>query len=151
MTGLEPNEAVLAEGRIDEASFENSQSMGYVVVTDKRVIVCPTLDAERAFSIPFPSITSFSEAEEKHRYYVHLRHNPIERQDWVPHFARRPKLEVISTRETFLRFSRRNTAAAGALRERLAAKSIVCTEWSEAPPTVRTRSELLAEGRKGRR
>ncbi|MFN2594997.1 MAG: hypothetical protein ABR579_08945, partial [Actinomycetota bacterium] len=145
---IEPDEAVLGEGRFDEASFENAQSMGYIVVTDKRILLSPTLDKERSFNIPLETIASFSEVQEKHRYYLHLRHDPIERRVWVSHFARRRTLELIKSRETFLRFSRRDTAAAKALRDVLVASSIERTEWSAGPPTLRNLSERrLARGR----
>jgi hypothetical protein len=137
---IEPGEASIAEGRVEEVSAEDEQSLDYVVVTDRRVLINHSFGDDVA-SLPFDKVTSFSEATHGHRWYIHLRHQPISRYRHKSWWQRTREFgpDAYETRPesaTFLRFSRRDTAAAQALRDQLEARGIPRLQWDARSPTV---------------
>lgn len=137
LSTLPRGEDVLAEGRL-RGGFT------YVLVTPRRVVVA---ESGRDVSLPFERITGAEEiVEETHRYALRLEHRAIRRPrdrllrrrvfpwDLAAHWRslRRWRRQ---RHETVLRFSRRDTEAATAVRERV--RSFLGDEVFAGPPTVR--------------
>jgi hypothetical protein len=142
---LAADERVLGEGRVDEAGAEGVGSYGYIVVTPRRIVIAPSLDRDRVFSSPFAALRSYSEALAGHRWYLHLRHEPITRTRYgrtLPFNIARHRRRRVRERETFLRFSRRDTGAALAIRSQLG--SIERREWDAPSPEIRGRQRLIS-------
>jgi hypothetical protein len=136
---LRPGEAGVAEGRVEEVRSEFEQGLSYIVVADERVVFGLAGDSDTA-SLPFDDIRSYSEASHGDRWYLHLRHNPIARRRhrtfWEPYYGPDGP-DAYDTRpedETFLRFSRRNTAAARAILAQLKTRGIPQINWSASRP-----------------
>jgi hypothetical protein len=148
-THLEPGESVLALGRGEDMT-ERAGAPGwtFVMVTDRALRWIPHLDLTLEAALRLESVTDATERTDAHRYAVDLEHRPFTRLHHVPahrfltfewgnDFA-----NDVFTR-TSLGFSRRDTAAALALRERLAARGLLpldtpTSEGSEEPSAPST-------------
>jgi hypothetical protein len=133
---LEPGERILAQGRAFEPyrdSFELSQLISgpgcALVVTDRRVLWVSRDDQRWVRTLPFTVVRSYTEFTQAHRYALVLDHEGLERWQWGPAHrllgwswgnaeALRP------AKHSVLGFSRRETAAAGAIRTQLQAAGV---------------------------
>jgi hypothetical protein len=129
---LETGEQVLAIGRAEDVTERGGMGPGwtFVMVTDRALRWIMHLDLKLESSLAFDTITGVTETTAAHRYAVDLEHQPIKRLHHVPahrllsfewgnDFA-----DEVFTR-TSIAFSRRDTAASSALRERLAARGLL--------------------------
>ena len=138
---LEPAEEVVAEGRQWGSSC-------YVVVTPQRLLIHGDDEAIR-----FDDIEYFAERLDTHRYFLVLHHAPLTRwryrRRWKVGFLllgpnrSRAGLET----DTLLRFSRRDTSAAIAIRDQLERRRIQAAEWRE-PPESGSPPPLFTFGRR---
>ena len=133
---LEPGERLLAQGRAFEPywdSFELSQLISgpgcAVVVTERRVLWVSRDDQRWVRILPFTVVRSYVELTQAHRYALVLEHKGLERWHWVP--AHRflgwswgDAEDLRPVRRSVLGFSRRDTAAAGAVRTQLQAAGV---------------------------
>ncbi len=108
----------------------------FVMVTDRALRWIMHLDLKLEATLDLDSVTGVTERTVAHRYAIDLEHRPLTRLHHVPEH-RFLKFEWgndfandVFTR-TSLAFSRRGTAAALALRERLAARGLLPID----PPT----------------
>jgi hypothetical protein len=133
---FEPGERLLVQGRAFEPyrdSFELSQLISgpgcAVVVTDRRVLWVSRDDQRWVRILPFAVVRSYVELTQAHRYALVLEHEGLERWQWVP--AHRflgwswgDAEDLRPVGRSVLGFSRRDTAAAGAVRTRLQAAGV---------------------------
>jgi hypothetical protein len=133
---LEPGERILAKGRAFEPhgdSFELSQVISgpgcAVVVTQRRALWVGRRDQRWVRALPFAVVRSYVELTQAHRYALALDHEGLDRLRWVP--AHRFLLwswgnaeEVRRVGRSVLGFSRRDTAAARAIRTQLQAAGV---------------------------
>ena len=150
-------ERLLAQGRLDEIERGRAPSgstYDYIVVTDKRLLVGKRAlgsDRSRDFDIDLDAIGSYSEHLEGHRWFIHLRHDPVTRvrqrtkhnllwmhwgSEWSP----------VAERDTVLHFSGRETAAAKALREQLATGGAARHAWTVEWPSLSAGREFTLGG-----
>ena len=132
---LKDGEQVLAIGRAEDATEGASYGAGwtFVMVTDRAVRWIPNLNLKLEASLALDSVTEAAEEMVAHRYTLDLEHHPITRLHHVP--AHRFLMwewgndfaNDVFTR-TSIAFSRRDTAAASALRERLNAHGLLEAE-----------------------
>lgn len=129
---LEPGEHVLAVGRCEDVTEEGRMGplRTFVMVTDRAVRWIANLDLPLEASLDLDSVTGVTERMSTHRYAIDLEHRPLTRLHHVP-AHRLLKFEWgndfandVFTR-TSLAFSRRDTAAALALRERSTARGLL--------------------------
>jgi hypothetical protein len=146
---LEPGERILAQGRAFEPyrdSFELSQLISgpgcAVVVTDRRVLWVSRSDPRWVQVLPFAVVRSYFECTQAHRYALVLDHERLERWQWVP--AHRflgwswgNAEDLRSVRRSVLGFSRRDTAAAEAIRTQLQAAGTPASEPRSLPKRQR--------------
>ncbi len=129
---LHRGEQVLGVGRCEDISEGGSIESGgaawtFIMVTDQRLRWAPMLNMAFAASLNLDAVTSAAERTRAHRYAIRLEHEPISLDRWTPRF-RLGSLKtgnVIRTgtfTRTTLAFSRRDTQAAIALRDQLAAR-----------------------------
>jgi hypothetical protein len=130
---VEPDELVLAQGRAFEPHEEKldlSQLISgpgcAVLVTQRRVLWIGRGDPRWVRDLPFAVVRSWVELIQAHRYALALDHENLDRMRWVP--AHRflgwswgNAEEVRPAGRSVLGFSRRDTAAAQAIRARLQA------------------------------
>ena len=133
---LEPGERILARGRAFEPyrdSFELSQLIGgpgcAVVVTDRRVLWVSRDDPGWVRLLPFAAVRSYTEFTQAHRYALVLEHEGLARWQWVPahrfvfwSWGNAEGLRTVT--RSMLGFSRRDTAAARAIRTQLQAAGV---------------------------
>jgi hypothetical protein len=132
----EPGERILARGRAFEPhsdSFELSQLISgpgcAVVVTDRRVLWVGRSDPRWVRVLPFAVVRSYVECTQAHRYALVLDHERLERWHWQPahrllgwSWGNSEDLRPAS--RSVLGFSRRDTAAARAIRTQLQAAGV---------------------------
>jgi hypothetical protein len=133
---VEPDERVLAQGRAFEPHGEEldlSQLISgpgcAVLVTERRALWVGRGDPRWVRDLPFAVVRSWVELTQAHRYALALDHEDLDRMRWVP--AHRflgwswgNAEEVRPAGRSVLGFSRRDTAAAGAIRIQLRAGGI---------------------------
>jgi hypothetical protein len=132
---LETGEQVLAIGRAEDATEGDGAGAGwtFVMVTDRAIRWIPGLDLKLEASLALDSVTGAAEQMVAHRYAIDLEHHPITRLhhvqahrfltwQWGNDFA------YVDFTRTSIAFSRRDTAAASALRERLTAHGLLEAE-----------------------
>lgn len=132
---LEAGEEVLAVGRAEDATERAGGMAGwtFVMVTDRALRWVMHLNPKLESSLDLDSVTEVTEQTVAHRYAIDLEHRPITRLHHVP--AHRFLIwewgddlaDTVFTR-TSIAFSRRDTAAAMALRERLAARGVLAAK-----------------------
>ena len=96
----------------------------FIMVTDRMLRWVPDADLELEASLDLRDVTRVWERSFRHRYAIALEHGPLTRPHWVPAhrvltFAWGDRLVTTPLTRTRLAFSRRDTEAATALRERL--------------------------------
>jgi hypothetical protein len=133
---LRSGEYVIAEGRVEEARGEHYSALGYLVVTDLRILMLPGLSPEtRPISLPIDELITYADADYAHRWYLHLHHRPMarlhHRSRWRVGFVLlgRNRLREALESHTFLRFSRRDSVVARAVRTHLQNHSVPRIEW----------------------
>ena len=138
---LARGERVLAVGRGEDVTERGGGMPGwtFVMVTDRALRWIMHLDLKLEASLDLDDITGVAEKTVAHRYAIDLEHRPLTRLHHVPahRFLRfewgNDFAHHVFTR-TSLAFSRRETAAARALRERLAARGLLSID----PPGMET-------------
>ena len=148
---LEPGERILAQGRAFEPhrdSFELSQLISgpgcAVVVTQRRVLWVSRSDQRWVRILPFAVVRSYVEFTQAHRYALALHHEGLDRLQWIP--AHRflgwswgNAEEVRPAVRSALGFSRRDTAAAQAIRMQLQAAGVLVGASRSLPKRERRR------------
>jgi hypothetical protein len=148
---LEPGERVVAEGRAFEPHddrFELSELISgpgcAVVVTERRVLWVSSGDQRWVRTLPFAVVSSYVELTQAHRYALSLDHAAMERLRWGP--AHRflgwswgDAEELRPASRSVLGFSRRDTAAAAAIRTQLQAAGVPAGEPRSLPKRERGR------------
>jgi hypothetical protein len=133
---VEPDERVLAQGRAFEPhgdELDLSQLISgpgcAVLVTQRRALWVGRGDPRWVRNLPFAAVRSWVELTQAHRYALALDHEDLDRMRWAP--AHRllgwswgNAEEVRPAGRSVLGFSRRDTAAARAIRTRLQAGGI---------------------------
>jgi hypothetical protein len=146
---LEPGERLLARGRAFEPhgdSFELSQLISgpgcAVVVTQRRALWVSSGDQRWLRTLPFAVVRSYVELTQAHRYALALDHEGVERLQWAPahrflgwSWGNTEALRPV--RGSVLGFSRRDTAAAHAIRVQLQAGGIPVGEPRSLPKRER--------------
>jgi hypothetical protein len=117
------DEQVIAEGRANE--MHAGSGYLYLLVTRDRILWTDYLMPERVSALAFALVTAFREAYESHRYLLRMRHAPVSRLERAPQhrvlwFEWGNTMQSKEARETQFLFSRADTRAARAIRERLA-------------------------------
>ena len=112
--------ASLLRGSDDEGSGE----WRFLVVTGQRLLSAHWGHPDRLHEdLSFDAVTAWADGTQYHRYVVLLRHAPVTRSQAGPWWHRLPFLgrsvRKVTRTSTVLRFSRRDTAAASALRASL--------------------------------
>ena len=132
---LEPGERILAQGRAFEPynhsdSFELSQLISgpgcAVIVTEQRVLWVSRDNQRWVRVLPFAVVRSYTECAQAHRYALVLDHETLKRWQWVPahrflFWSWGNAEDLRPARRSVLGFSRRDTAAARAIRTQLQA------------------------------
>jgi hypothetical protein len=145
MARVEPGERVLAQGRAFEPhgdSFDLTMVISgpgcAVVVTERRVLWVGRGDQRWVRTLAFAVVRSYVEIGQAHRFALSLDHGGIERLQWVP--AHRflgwswgNAEDLRSVTRSVLGFSRRDTAAARAIRTQLQATGIPAGEPRSLP------------------
>ena len=158
---LETGERPLARGTAFEPrndSFELSELVSgpgcAVVVTQRRALWVSSSDQRWVRTLPFAEVRSYVELSQAHRYALVLDHEGMERLQWVPahrflgwSWGNAEALRPV--RRSVLGFSRRDTAAARAIRMQLQARGVPAGEPRSLPRRER-RHELPGQVR-GRR
>jgi hypothetical protein len=148
---LEPGERILAQGRAFEPyrdSFELSELISgpgcAVLVTDRRVLWVSRSDQRWMRILPFAVVRFYLELTQAHRYALVLDHEGMERWRWVPahrflgwSWGNAEDLRPVS--RSVLGFSRRDTAAARAIRTQLQAAGVPADEPRSLPKRERRR------------
>jgi hypothetical protein len=133
---VEPDERVLAQGRAFEPHGDEvdlGQLIGgpgcALVVTQRRALWVGRDDPRWVRNLPFAVVRSWVELTQAHRYALVLDHRELDRVRWAP--AHRflgwswgDAEEVRPAGRSVLGFSRRDTAAARAVRARLQAAGV---------------------------
>jgi hypothetical protein len=133
---IEPDERVLAQGRAFEPQGEEL-NLGQLIsgpgcaalVTERRALWVGRGDPRWIRDLPFAVVRSWVELTQAHRYALALDHEDLDRMRWVA--AHRFLVwswgnaeEVRPAGRSVLGFSRRDTAAARAIRARLQAGGV---------------------------
>jgi len=146
-------ESVLGEGRTDEflsTTFRvPSSGRDYVLVTASRILIAKDVlrkDRSWDFELSWKQVREFAEHDLGHQWLLLLRHDPIVRTRHCPKhrflWMRWGNAEVAAPEtETYLRFSRRETAAAEAVRVQLAVQNVPQTEYAEDLVAIAKRSK----------
>ena len=135
---LEPGERILAQGRAFEPnshcdSFELSQLISgpgcAVIVTGQRVLWVSRDDQRWVRVLPFAVVRSYTECTQAHRYALALDHEALKRWQCVPahrflFWSWGNAEDLRPARRSVLGFSRRDTAAARAIRTQLQAAGV---------------------------
>jgi hypothetical protein len=132
---LNSGEQILAVGRADDVTEAPGATGGhsFVMVTDRALRWVMNHDLRLEASLDLGSITDVSERTAAHRYAIDLDHRPIRHAHFVPahrvlSFEWGGEIANDVFTRTSIAFSRRDTAAASALRERLTAHGLLETE-----------------------
>jgi hypothetical protein len=142
---LDPGEEVLAVGRsADVTELDGMYGWTFVMVTDRALRWITHLDLTLEASLALDGVTGVTERMTAHRYAIDLEHRPLRRLHHVPahrllRFEWGNDFAIGVFTRTSIAFSRRDTAAALALRERLAARGLLpveplTSEEHEEPP-----------------
>jgi hypothetical protein len=148
---LESGERVLAQGRAfqpHDDSFELSQLISgpgcALVVTERRLLWVSSTDQRWVRTLAFAVARSYVELTQAHRYALEIDHEGVERLHWAP--AHRflgwswgNAEEVRPVTRSVLGFSRRDTAAARAIRTQLQAAGVPAGEPRSLPKRERRR------------
>jgi hypothetical protein len=131
---LEPDEHELAVGRCadvtDRGGVEGGAGWTFVMVTDRRLRWVPGVSLRFETAVDLDDVTDALEQTSAHRYAMTLDHAPVRAIRRVPAhrfltFRWGNATAVRTLGRTVLAFSRRDTAAARALREQLARRGVV--------------------------
>ena len=92
----------------------------YLLLTSERLLWCLTSKPDWIASLDLANVRSYSDGTQQHRYVMALEHGSIERT--MPNRKRGNlhPVESVTTEETLLVFSRKDTKLAVALRDQLA-------------------------------
>jgi hypothetical protein len=134
-THLKPDEHVLAIGRCADVTERGGPEQGgttdsYVMVTDQRLRWVPRTALQYEGSLGLDEVTGASEHHVAHHYSIALLHLPLARLHVVPahRFLKFQWGNAVSREpltRTELAFSRRDTAAASALRRQLLSRGVM--------------------------
>jgi hypothetical protein len=140
---LEPDERVMALGRAEDITLRGTIDSGgagwtFVMITDRRLRWVPFCRLEYVTAVDLDEVTGALERTSAHRYAIRLRHGTIRAVRRVPThrilgFEWGNTDAVRSLDITTIAFSRRDTAAARALREQLATRGVVLTVVPSPP------------------
>lgn len=133
MARLDADEPVVARGTGNERRRPSRHvtygSGDFLLVTPRRLLWSPTGAPRRRATLDFDAVTSWSEGAQYHRYALLLEHAAIERIAWAP--AHKvlwiewgDTEEAKRQTQTFLHFSRQDTAVAVAIRHQLARRKV---------------------------
>ena len=151
---LEPNERVIAVGRCEDITALGDIDSGgaawtFVMVTDRRLRWVPRVRVRYETNVRLDGVTGVYEQTSAHRYAMALHHAPVRALREVP--AHRflwfqwGNVEAVRTLATTrLAFSRRETAAALALRAELDRRGIVPTVIASPPRPPRRSPAVYA-------
>lgn len=125
-------ERVLAGGTATELRRVDDEGSGewrFLVVTDNRLLSAHWGHPDRPHEdLAFDAVTTWADGAQCHRYLVLLAHVPMTRpQQGLTLFGRRSVRDVTRT-STVLRFSRRDTAVASALRAAFSDRGVPHTQ-----------------------
>jgi hypothetical protein len=148
---IEPDERILAQGRAFEPhgdEVELSQLISgpgcAVLVTQRRTLWVGRGDPRWVRTLPFAVVRSYVELTQAHRYALALDHEDLDRLQWVP--AHRflawswgNAEELRPAGRSVLGFSRRDTAAARAIRTQLQAGGVPAGAARSLPKRRRRR------------
>ncbi len=132
---LDSGEQILAVRRADDVTEAPGSTGGhsFVMVTDRALRWITFHDLRLEASLDIEAITHASERTAAHRYAMDLEHGPIRHAHYVPahrvlssKWGNKIAYDVFT--RTSIAFSRRETAAASALRERLKASGLLAPE-----------------------
>jgi hypothetical protein len=151
MERVEPGEKLLAAGRAFEPhldSFELSQLISgpgcALVVTQHRALWVGSSDRRWVRALPFAVVRFYVELTQAHRYALALDHEGLDRVRWGP--AHRflgwswgNAAQVRPVSRSVLGFSRRDTAAARAIRMQLQERRVPAGEPRSLPKRERRR------------
>lgn len=158
---LDPGEEVVAQGRADFLRHRGDvpQGSGHILllVTSERIVWTGFGGRSPVASVPFESLKHVEEGMYQHRYVVALHHRPAVRLvceprhtflwwTWGNAHVTRPRTETI------FGFSRRDTVAARAIRDRIARLDVPVEQLALPRPLpreaggtfLRTKSPRLA-------
>jgi len=133
MARLETGEQAVAKGTcydVTEQGDGTGVGLCQMIVTDRRVLWTPAIDFTFLASLPLVDIETASETTvDTHRYVIRLSHEPLDRPRHAPAhnlllFEWGNKVVVRRFRTTGFRFSRRDTAAAKAMRAELSSRGV---------------------------
>jgi hypothetical protein len=115
-----------------------------VVVTERRVLWVSRGDQRWARTVPFAVVRSYVELTQAHRYALALDHEGLERLRWVPahrflFWSWGDAEEAGPVSGSVLGFSRRDAAAARAIRMQLQAAGVPAGEPRSLPKRERRR------------
>jgi hypothetical protein len=159
MSELEQDEQVLAKGRAYEGrreDFNPSKAVTgqgcSVVVTERRALWISSGAKRWLRSLPFDKVKTYREITQSHRYALALDHESIERRLWVPEhrflvWAWGNAEDVLPVTRSVLAFSRRDTAAARALRTQLQERGVPVAAPRTLPTHERRRGALYRSSR----
>lgn len=150
---IEPDEVTLAESLaypsphadpdIGDVVHAVTGPGSAIVVTDRRVLWLGGKEERWIRELLYPMVTSYTEVTHAHRYALLFEHRQVERHQWVP--AHRFLMwswgnaeAILSVSRSFLAFSRRDTAAARAIREQLQRHGIPAREPLTLPNALRS-------------
>jgi hypothetical protein len=147
---LDSGEPVLARGAGGEARRGIPKSLGspwsdFFIVTPRRLLWVPRTKRRYRAVLEFDAVTSWTDGTQYHHYCLVLTHEPIERDAWAPAhrflwFEWGDTEERKQQSRTILKFSRRETKVAGAIRGELQRRGIAATEplpFEEVPRSER--------------
>jgi hypothetical protein len=152
-TRLEPDEQVVAVGRCEDVTDLGGVDQGgagwtFVMVTDRHLRWVPHVSLRFETALDLDDVTAALETTSVHRYAITLAHSPIGALRVVPahrfmSFQWGNATAVLTLSMTKLAFSRRDTAAARALREQLARRGVVARVVAGSPRPPRPASNHL--------
>jgi hypothetical protein len=131
---LDPGEEVLAVGRCEDVTEHGSLERGggwtFVMVTNTRLRWVPHADLRFESALRLDDITAVTERSAGHRYAIALDHGSLTRAHHAPAhrflwFAWGNAIASSAMTRTELAFSRRDTAAAQALRDQASSRELM--------------------------
>lgn len=157
---LDAEEQVLAVGRCADITLQGDIESGgaawtYVMVTNRRLRFVPHAELSFETSLDLDDVTLVSDRSRGHRYAIDLVHRPLSRPHCAPAhrfliFGWGNAVATTSLTHTELAFSRRDTAAADALRGQLARRGLIL-EHRRRERIARRRSSIAVGSRRARR
>jgi hypothetical protein len=131
---LQPDEQVVAVGRCEDVTLLGGIDQGgagwtFVMVTDRHLRWVPGVEPRFETAVGLDDVTAALEATSAHRCAMTLHHSPIRALRVVPAhrvmgFRWGDATAILTLSITKLAFSRRDTAAARALRDQLARRGV---------------------------